>query len=319
MERGNSTSVTEFVLLGLPNETTAHAILFAGILFLSITAVSGNCLLLFLIQVDSALYTPMYFFLRQLSFMDLCLILAIVPKLLVGFVAQKKVISLAGCGAQIFFIMTFGGAECLLLTVMSYDRYVAICRPLQYSVIMSRRLCLITTVGIWLGASLNALIQTISVMRLSYCRSNVVNHLFCEVPVLVKLSCSDTSVFETVVFICSVLLLLIPSSIILASYVSILSTILSMRSAKGRRKAFGTCSSHLTVVGLFFGAAIFMYMRPRSYHSPEQDKIVSVFYTNVTSALNPLIYSLRNKDVLSVLRKLLRRRLMGRLGNRQRD
>uniref|UniRef100_A0A8D0L5E1 Olfactory receptor n=1 Tax=Sphenodon punctatus TaxID=8508 RepID=A0A8D0L5E1_SPHPU len=304
MERDNSTPVAEFVLLGLPNQTIAHTILFAMIVLIFIASLSGNSLLLFLIYVNSTLHTPMYFFLCQLSFMDICQITAVVPKILVSFVTRKNVISLAGCGAQIFFTLTMGGAECLLLAVMSYDRYVAICSPLQYSAIMSRRLCLTMSAGVWLGAFLDAFLQTVSVMYLPFCRSNVVNHLFCEVPVLMKLSCSDISVYETVLFVLGILLLLIPSSVILASYIRILSAILRMCSAEGRRKAFSTCSSHLTVVGLFYGAAIFMYMRPSSYHSPEQDRIVSVFYTIVAPIVNPLIYSLRNRDVLAALRKL---------------
>uniref|UniRef100_A0A8D0GR07 Olfactory receptor n=1 Tax=Sphenodon punctatus TaxID=8508 RepID=A0A8D0GR07_SPHPU len=297
MERENSTFLTEFVLVGLLNEATAQGVPIAVIAFIFIVALLGNSLLLFLIQMDSALHTPMYFFLSQLSFMDLFQLLAVVPKILIVFVFQKNIISLAGCGAQIFFILTMGGAECLLLAVMSYDRYVAICNPLQYPVLMNRRTCLIMTSEFWLGASLNALIHSVYVMRLRYCRSNVINHLFCEVPALLKLSCSDIATYESVVFLSGVILLLIPSLVILASYLQILSTVLRMRSAKGLRKTFGTCSSHLTVVGFFYGAAIFIYMRPSSYHSPEQDKIVSVFYTVVTPMLNPLIYSLRNRDV----------------------
>uniref|UniRef100_A0A8D0GP84 Olfactory receptor n=1 Tax=Sphenodon punctatus TaxID=8508 RepID=A0A8D0GP84_SPHPU len=305
MERENSTSAIEFVLVGFPHEMTANSVPIAVILFIFIAALLGNSLLLFLIHVDSALHTPMYFFLSQLSFMDLFQLLAVVPKILTGFVVQKNIISLAGCGAQIFFILTMGGAECLLLAVMSYDRYVAICNPLQYPVLMNRRTCLIMTSGFWLGACLDALIHSVYVMRLHYCRSNVINQLFCEVEALLKLSCSDISTYESVVFLSGVILLLGPSSVILASYIQILSTVLRMRSAKGLRKAFGTCSSHLTVVGLFYGATAFVYMRPSSYHSPEQDKIASVFYTMVTPMLNPLIYSLRNREVLAAIKKCL--------------
>ncbi|XP_019351104.2 olfactory receptor 2T27 [Alligator mississippiensis] len=305
MKSGNETSSADFILLGLLSRTNVHKFSMAMILLAFIAALSGNALLILLIQVDSSLHTPMYFFLCQLAFMDICQILIIVPKMLADFLIPGNPISPAGCGTQIFLMLTMGVSECLLLAVMSYDRYIAICNPLQYPILMNRNLCFVLSAGVWMGALVNALFHTVFTLDLPYCGSKEIDHFFCEVPALLKLSCSDTSQYETLVFVSSIVLLPIPSSIILASYACILSRVLRMKSTKGQQKALATCSSHLTVVGMFYGAAIFMYMRPGSYHSPEQDKIVSLFYTIVPPVLNPLIYSLRNRDVLRALRKLI--------------
>ncbi|XP_019337652.2 olfactory receptor 2T11 [Alligator mississippiensis] len=307
MKSRNETSSADFILLGLLSRTNAHMFFLALILLAFISALSGNVLLIFLIQVDSSLHTPMYFFLSQLALMDICQTLIVVPKMAVGFQTSDNTISPVGCGAQIFLVLTMGASECLLLAVMAYDRYVAICNPLQYPVLLSRKVCLGLTSGVWIGATTDALIFTASTMHLPYCGSKEINHFFCEVPALLKLSCSDTSRYEMLLFVTGTVLLLIPSSIILASYALILAAVLRIKSARGQQKALATCSSHLTVVGMFYGAAIFTYMRPSSYHSPEEDKIVSLFYTIVTPVLNPLIYSLRNKDVLGSLRKLFGR------------
>ncbi|XP_059570369.1 olfactory receptor 2T27-like [Alligator mississippiensis] len=303
MKSGNETSSADFILLGLLSRTNVHKFSMATILLAFIAALSGNALLILVIQVDSSLHTPMYFFLRQLAFMDICQTLIIVPKMLADFLIPGNPISPAGCGAQIFLALTMGVSECLLLAVMAYDRYIAICNPLQYPILMSRNICFLLSVGVWMGASVNALIQTVFTLGFHYCGSKEIDQFFCEVPALLKLSCSDTSRYESLVFVAGIVLLLIPSSLILATYACILSRVLSMKSTKGQQKALATCSSHLTVVVMFYGAAIFMYMRPRSYHSPEQDKIVSLFYTIVPPVLNPLIYSLRNRDVLGALRK----------------
>ncbi|XP_059570368.1 olfactory receptor 2V1-like [Alligator mississippiensis] len=304
MKSGNETSSADFILLGLLSRTNVHMFSMAMILLTFIAAVSGNTLLILLIKVDSSLHTPMYFFLSQLAFMDICQTLIVVPKMAVDFLTPGNPISPAGCGAQIFLFLTMGGAECLLLAVMAYDRYVAICNPLQYPVLLSKRVCLGLTGGVWIGTCVDALILTASTMHLPYCGSKKINHFFCEVPALLKLSCSDTSQYETLLFVCSIVMFLIPSFTILASYARILAAVLRMNSTR-QQKALVTCSSHLTVVGMFYGAAIFMYMRPSSYHSPVQDKIVALFYTIVTPVLNPLIYSLRNRDVLGALRKLV--------------
>ncbi|XP_059570372.1 olfactory receptor 2T11-like [Alligator mississippiensis] len=304
MKSENKTSSADFILLGLLSQTNVHIFSMAMIFLAFIAAVSGNALLILLIQVDSSLHTPMYFFLNQLAFMDICQMLIVVPKMLADFLTPGNPISPAGCGAQVFLTLTMGISVCLLLAVMAYDRYIAICNPLQYPIRMSRNICFLLAVGVWMGASVNSLIHTVFTLTLPYCGSKAIDHFFCEVPALLKLSCSDTSRYEALVFVSSIVLVLIPSSIILASYACILSRVLRMKSTR-QQKALATCSSHLTVVVMFYGAATFMYMRPSSYHSPEQDKIVALFYTIVTPVLNPLIYSLRNKDVLGALKKLI--------------
>ncbi|XP_019346179.2 olfactory receptor 2V1-like [Alligator mississippiensis] len=302
VERQNA---TEFILLGLLNHSKVHMFFLALIFLAFITAVSGNALLIFLIQVTPSLHTPMYFFLSQLAFMDICPSLLIIPKMSVDFLTPGNTISVAGCGTQIFLILTTGVGECLLLPVMSYDRYVAICNPLQYPVLLSRRVCLRLTAAIWICVPINALIHAVYTMRLPYCGLNYIDHFFCEVPALIKLSCSDTSTYETLIFVNSSILLLIPFSIILASYARILATVLKMKSTTGQQKALATCSSHLTAVGLFYGAAMFTYIKPNADHSTRQDNIVPVFYSIVTPILNPVIYSLRNRDVLGALRRLV--------------
>ncbi|XP_006277245.2 olfactory receptor 2T27 [Alligator mississippiensis] len=303
MKSENETFLADFVLLGFLRRTSVHMFPMAMILLAFIAALSGNALLILLIQVDSSLHSPMYFFLRQLAFMDICQTLIIVPKMLADFLIPGNPISPAGCGAQIFLVLTMGVSECLLLAVMAYDRYIAICNPLQYPILMSRNICFLLSAGVWMAASVNALFHTVFTLALPYCGSKEIDHFFCEVPALLKLSCSDTSRYETLLYVTGIVVLLIPSSLILATYTCILSRVLRMKSTKGQQKALATCSSHLTVVVMFYGAVIFMYMRPSSYHSPEQDKIVSLFYTIVPPVLNPLIYSLRNRDVLHALRK----------------
>ncbi|XP_059570374.1 olfactory receptor 2T5-like [Alligator mississippiensis] len=303
MQSENETSSVDFILLGFLSRTNVHMFSMAMNLLAFIAALSGNALLMLLIQVDSSLHSPMYFFLRQLAFMDICQTLIIVPKMLADFLIPGNPISPAGCGAQIFLVLTMGVSECLLLAVMAYDRYIAICIPLQYPILMSRNICFLLSAGVWMGASVNALIQTVFTLGFPYCGSKEIDQFFCEIPALLKLSCSDTSQYEALVFMSSVVVFLIPSSLILASYACILSRVLRMKSTKGQQKALATCSSHLTVVVMFYGEGIFMYLRPSSYQSPEQDKIVSLFYTIVPPVLNPLIYSLRNRDVLHALRK----------------
>ncbi|XP_062977715.1 olfactory receptor 2M5-like [Elgaria multicarinata webbii] len=273
-----------------------------------IVALLGNSLLLIVIKVDSSLQTPMYFFLSQLSFMDMCQVLVIVPKAAVGFVTQQKTISLIGCAAQIFLILNLGGAECLLLAVMSYDRYVAICRPLQYPVLMRRKICIGMSAGAWISSFHYALMKAIYLLPLSYCGSNVINHFFCEFQILIKFSCSDTSTFEKVsLFLGSNLLLLFPVLVIVASYISILLQILrARRSGERSHKALSTCLSHLCVVAIFYGSAILRHLRPASYYSAEINQFFSALCTIFTSTANPFIYSLRNRDVLAALRKLFR-------------
>ncbi|XP_062977722.1 olfactory receptor 2Z1-like [Elgaria multicarinata webbii] len=304
MGNENVTSWMEFHLVGLVH-LRAPTIFFAVVLFMAFIALLGNCLLLFLIQMDASLHTPMYFFLSQLSCMDIGQILIVVPKMSANFLSQTDTISLGGCVAQIFLTLTMGSSECLVLAVMSYDRYVAICRPLQYPVLMRRTICLIMTVGIWSSSSLSILVIAIYVQSLPYCGSNVIDHFVCEFPALLKLTCADTSAFEKVIYFDNVLLLLLPILVIISSYIAILVQVLSMRSTEGRHKALGTCLSHLCVVGIFYVASMLTYTAPVTSYSAQRSMIYSVCITVVPPMLNPFIYSLRNRDVLAALKKLL--------------
>ncbi|XP_075399371.1 olfactory receptor 2T11 isoform X1 [Tenrec ecaudatus] len=303
----NSTSSSDFVLLGLLVNNQVTGIVFTVILAIFIVAVTANLVMILLIQVDARLHTPMYFLLSQLSIMDTLFICTTVPKLLVDLMSLEKTISFVACGIQIFLYLTMIGSEFFLLGLMAYDRYVAVCNPLRYPVLMNRKVCLLLAAGAWFGGSLDGFLLTPITMNVPYCGSRSINHFFCEIPAVLRLACADTSLYETLMYICCVLMLLIPISIISTSYSLILLTVHRMRSTEGRKKAFTTCSSHLTVVSIFYGAAFYTYVLPQSFHTPEKDKVVSAFYTIVTPMLNPLIYSLRNKDVMGAFKKIFAR------------
>ncbi|XP_044307665.1 olfactory receptor 2M5-like [Varanus komodoensis] len=307
-EMENATSGTQFVLLGFLSHTKLATISFALILAMFIVTLLGNSLLLMVTQVDVSLQTPMYFFLGQLSFVDMCQVLVIVPKAAKDFVTQQKTISLMRCAAQIFLTLNLGGAECLLLAVMSYDRYVAICQPLNYLVLMRKKICVVLSAGAWILSFHYALIKAVYLLPLTYCGSNMINHFFCEFDTVIGYSCSDTSTFEKVsLLLGSSLLLLFPFSVIVTSYIAILLQILrARRSGERSHKALGTCLSHLCVVGIFYGSAILRHLKLRSYYSGEMSQIFSLFCTIFTSTVNPFIYSLRNRDVVAALRKLCR-------------
>uniref|UniRef100_A0A8D1L8T5 Olfactory receptor n=1 Tax=Sus scrofa TaxID=9823 RepID=A0A8D1L8T5_PIG len=299
----NQSSIDGFILLGIFSHRQTDLVLFSMVMVVFIVALCGNILLIFLIYKDPRLHTPMYFFLRQLSLMDLMLVSDIVPKMAVNFLLGRKSISFVGCGIQIGFFVSLVGSEGLLLGLMAYDRYIAITHPLHYSILMSQRVCLQIAGSSWTFGIIDGMIQMVAAMSLPYCGSRNVDHFFCEVPALLKLTCTDTSIFDTLLFACCVFMLLLPFSIILASYACILKAVLHMHSAQARKKALATCSSHLTTVSLFYGAAMFIYLRPRRYRAPSHDKVVSIFYTVLTPMLNPLIYSLRNREVMGALRK----------------
>uniref|UniRef100_A0A8D0VS65 Olfactory receptor 56-like n=1 Tax=Sus scrofa TaxID=9823 RepID=A0A8D0VS65_PIG len=308
---GNKTFISHFILLGLFTHSPLHLLLFSIIMVMFLVALSGNGLMILLINIDSRLHIPMYFFLSWLSLMDLMLISTIVPRMAIDFLLGSGSISFTGCGLQILFFVTLLGDECFLLAFMAYDRYVAISNPLRYSVVMSHRVCWLMVVGSWLFGLVDGLIQAIYTLSFPYCGSQEIDHFFCDIPAVLKLACADTSLYETMIYVCCVLMLLLPFSVISVSYLLILVTVFHMRSAEGRKKAFATCSSHMAVVSLFYGAAMFAYMQPQTYHSSKQDKVVSAFYTMITPMLNPLIYSLRNKEVSGALRKFLRNCLCG--------
>ncbi|KAM5168375.1 olfactory receptor 2T8-like [Callospermophilus lateralis] len=303
MENSTDSTGTNFILLGLFDHTQTHRVLFSLVFMTFIASLVGNALMILLIHTDPRLHTPMYFLLSQLSLMDLMLVSTIIPKMAANYLLNSRSISPAGCGSQIFLFLTLGGGECFLLSAMSYDRYVAICHPLRYHVLMSHKLCSQLVAGSWLMGGIDGLMQASATMSFPYCHSREIDHFFCEAPMLVRLACADTSVFEDVMYICCVLMLLVPFCLILSSYSLILAAILHMCSTEACKKAFATCSSHVAVVGFFYGAAIFNYKRPKSYRSAHHGKVVSAFYSILTPMLNPLIYSLRNREVNWALRK----------------
>ncbi|XP_045852761.1 olfactory receptor 2T4-like [Meles meles] len=301
----NHTGRSDFILVGIFSESKHPALLCLVIFVLFLMAVSGNTILILLIHSDAHLHTPMYFFISQLSLMDMMYISVTVPKMLMDQVMGMNKISDIECGIQMFLYLTLAGSEFFLLASMAYDRYVAICHPLHYPVLMNHRVLHLLSSGCWFLGSVDGFLFTPITMTFPFCRSREIHHFFCEVPAVLKLSCSDTSIYEIFMYLCCVLMLLIPVIVISGSYYFILITIHRMNSAEGQKKAFVTCSSHMTVVILFYGAAIYTYMLPKSYHTPEKDIMVSVFYTILTPVLNPLIYSLRNKNVMGALKKML--------------
>ncbi|XP_029431451.1 olfactory receptor-like protein OLF1 [Rhinatrema bivittatum] len=306
MEGGNQTIVSEFILLGLTDDPKLQIILFVLLLLVYIITLMGNIGIIVLTATNSHLQTPMYFFLSNLSFSDLCYSSAITPNTLHHFLAARKSISFIGCATQMYFFVAFATTENFLLGVMAYDRYVAICNPLLYPVIMNKRVCNQLAAGAYVGGLLQSCIQTGCTFHLVFCRSNVINHFFCDIPPLFHLSCTDISINIIVIFIFGGLATLICFFTIIISYVYILTTILRIHSAMGRRKAFNTCVSHFICVTIFYGTVIFMYFRPNSSsYALDQDRVASVFYSVVIPMLNPLIYSLRNKEVINALKKAL--------------
>ncbi|XP_062955565.1 olfactory receptor 2A1/2A42-like [Cynocephalus volans] len=302
---GNKTSVTDFILLGFPLGSRIQMFLFGLFSLLYAFTLLGNGVILGLISLHSRLHTPMYFFLSHLAIVDIAYACNTVPQMLVNLLNPAKPISFAGCMTQTFLFLAFAHTECLLLVVMSYDRYVAICHPLRYSAIVSWRVCITLTGTSWACGSLLALVHVVLILRLPFCGPHEINHFFCEILSVLKLACADTWLNQGVIFAASVFILVGPLCLVLVSYSRILVAILRIRSGEGRRKAFSTCSSHLCVVGLFFGSAIIMYMAPTSRHPEEQQKILFLFYSFVNPMLNPLIYSLRNVEVKGALRRAL--------------
>ncbi|XP_040465653.1 olfactory receptor 1052-like [Falco naumanni] len=307
MAQQNHTSVAEFVLEGLSDRAEMKAALFVLLLLIYTITLLGNTGIIIVIQGHPQLHTSMYFFLGSLSVVDICFSSVIAPRTLVNFLVERKTISFVGCMSQAFFYIVFVTAECFLLAAMAYDRYVAICNPLLYSAVMTPGLCMWLVVGSYIGGVLNAIIQMTFIIRLPFCRSNVINHFFCDVPPLLALSCASTYINEIILFSLAGVIELSTISIILVSYIFISFAILRIRSAEGRQKALSTCVSHLTVVTMLYGTTIFMYLRPSSSYSLNTDKVVSVFYTVVIPMLNPLIYSLRNKEVKDALRRTAER------------
>ncbi|XP_020945618.1 olfactory receptor 5V1-like [Sus scrofa] len=302
----NQTDVTELIFLGFSNHPNLQGLFFLVFLVIYLITLLGNVLIIMATRISSALHTPMYYFLGNLSFLDICYTSTTIPVMLVNFFREKKTISYRGCLSQIFFLVTGAGTEGVLLAAMAYDRYVAICHPLQYPVLMGVKVCVCLVTGSWLCGLVNSVTHTVLAATLTLCGPNQISHFLCDVPLLLKLSCSDTSLNEFVLHVASATIGLSPCLLTAASYVLIISAVLRIPSAQGRSKAFSTCASHLTVVVVFFGTANFNYDRPNVGYSLDMDILISVLFCVITPMLNPIIYSLRNKEIKSALKKLAR-------------
>ncbi|XP_003781543.1 olfactory receptor 502 [Otolemur garnettii] len=307
---GNHTAVTGFILLGLTDDPVLRVILFMMILCIYLVTISGNLSTIILIRFSSQLHHPMYFFLAHLASADIGYSSSVTPNMLVNFLVERNTISYLGCTIQLGSAVFFGTAECFLLAAMAYDRFVAICSPLLYPTKMSIQVCVQLFVVTYIGGFLNASAFTFSFFSLSFCGLNQVNHFFCDFTPLIELSCFDTSVPAAVPSFSAGSIIVVTVFVIAVSYICILTTILKMRSREGRHKAFSTCTSHLTAVTLFYGTITFIYVMPKSSYSTDQNKVVSVFYMVVIPMLNPIIYSLRNKEIKGALKRELGRKIL---------
>uniref|UniRef100_A0A452E2B0 Olfactory receptor n=2 Tax=Capra hircus TaxID=9925 RepID=A0A452E2B0_CAPHI len=314
MDKINQTFVPEFLLLGLSEYPKTEIVYFVVILSMYLVILVGNGVLITASIFDSHLHSPMYFFLGNLSFLDMCYTSSSVPSTLVSLISKKRNISFSGCAVQMFFGFAMGSTECLLLGMMAFDRYVAICNPLRYPVIMSKVVYILMASVSWLSGGINSIVQTSLAMRLPFCENNIINHFTCEILAVLKLACTDISLNIITMMVSNMAFLVLPLLVIFFSYMFILYTILRMNSARGRHKAFSTCSAHLTVVIIFYGTIFFMYAKPKSQelHGENKlqasDKLISLFYGVVTPMLNPIIYSLRNKDVKAAVKYLLNKK-----------
>ncbi|XP_060046775.1 olfactory receptor 2G3-like [Erinaceus europaeus] len=306
MEASNESSTTDFILLGFSNWPQLEHIISVVVFIFYLVTLVGNTTIILVSYLDTHLHTPMYFFLSNLSFLDLCYTTSIVPQMLVNLWGPKKSITYGGCVLQFFFALDLGATECLLLAVMAYDRYAAVCQPLHYTVIMHPQLCQKMVLTSWIGGLGSALLLCSLTMKLPRCGQREVDNFFCEMPALIKMACVYSKVLEIVVFTLGVVFLLVPLSLILISYGVITQAVIRIKSAGKWHKILNTCGSHLTVVTLFYGTAIYMYMKPQNNStSLDEGKFLTLFYTIITPSLNPLIYTLRNKDVKSAIKRML--------------
>ncbi|XP_006503177.1 olfactory receptor 1338 isoform X1 [Mus musculus] len=303
--RQNQSWVSEFILIGFSSDPTTNSILFIVFLLIYLNSVLGNGLIIMLVCLDTQLHTPMYFFLCTLSLLDMSYVTTTMPQMLVHLLAHSQTISFAGCWLQMYMFSALGIAESILFVVMAYDRYVAICYPLRYTVILNWGLCIRLAAGTWICGSFSSLLHTFFTMSLPYCGPKRVDHYFCEGPSVRSLACMDTHLIEMVDLVLSVFVVVTPISLIVASYIHITKAILKIKSTQARCKAFSTCASHLTVVTFFYIPAIYIYIRPNSSYSPERDKQISLFYNVFTALLNPVVYSLRNKDIKRAFLKVM--------------
>ncbi|XP_049635720.1 olfactory receptor 5B17-like [Suncus etruscus] len=304
MSMKNNTEVTEFILLGLTDAPELQVPLFIVFTLIYLITLIGNLGMVMLILLDSRLHIPMYFFLSNLSLVDFCYSSTVTPKVIAGFLKGGKIISHNACAAQMFFFAVFASAENFLLSSMAYDRYAAVCKALHYTTIMTTNMCVHLVIGSYAFGLLTAAIQTRNTFSLSFCMSNVVHHFFCDIPAIMSLSCSNKDFSELVLLLFSSVYILFGIVVILISYLLIFITILKMHSAKGYQKAFSTCASHLIAVSIFYGTVMVMYLQPSSSHSMDTAKIASVFYTMLIPMLNPVVYSLRNKEIKNAITKV---------------
>ncbi|XP_037376669.1 olfactory receptor 2W1-like [Talpa occidentalis] len=306
MDQSNYSSLNGFILLGFSDHPTLEIVLSGIVSIFYLITLVGNTAIILASLLDSHLNTPMYFFLRNLSFLDLCFTTSIIPQMLVNLWGPDKTISYMGCAIQLYVYMWLGSVECLLLAVMSYDRFIAICKPLHYLVIMNPHLCLKMIITVWSTSFVVSLILCTLTLNLPRCGNNRLEHFLCELPAMVRLACIDTTTVEMSVFALGIVIVITPLILILISYGYIAKAVLRMKSKAGQRKAMNTCGSHLTVVSIFYGTIIYMYLRPGNSASKDQGKFLTLFYTIITPSLNPLIYTLRNKDMKDALKKLMR-------------
>ncbi|XP_047555785.1 olfactory receptor 7A17-like [Lutra lutra] len=304
MEQGNDTQIPEFLLLGLSEDPELQPLIFGLFISMYLITVFGNLVLILAVSIDPKLYIPMYFFLANLSFVDICFTSTTVPKMLWNIQTQSKVITFAGCVTQMYFLIIFSVLDIYLLAVMAYDRFVAICHPLHYTVIMNPRLCGLLVLGSWIISVLHSFLQISMMLQLSFCTEVEIPHFFCELNQMIQLACSDTFLNNMVMYFAAVLLVGVPLAGILYSYSKIVSSILRISSAQGKYKAFSTCASHLSVVSLFFCTSLGVYLSSAATQSSHSSAIASVMYTVVTPMLNPFIYSLRNKDITRALKRM---------------
>ncbi|XP_053568974.1 olfactory receptor 2B6-like [Bombina bombina] len=300
----NETLVTEFILLGLSSNARTQIVLFVVFLLIYLVILIGNFLIIIVSISDKNLQTPMYFFLTNLSFLDICYSSSIVPRMLRDLLSLKKIISFQECAAQMYISLSLGETECILLAIMAYDRYAAICYPLHYTTIINRSVCIKIASGTWICGFLLSISHVALTLNVKMCGENKIKHFLCEVPGVLALGCGDVSVIESVIFLVGVVILMIPVTFIIISYIIIVSAILKISSTDGKQKALSTCGSHMMVVTLFYGTAMAIYMKPRTSSSPDADMMIAVFYTIITPMLNPLIYTLRNKEVKTALKRV---------------
>ncbi|XP_005400210.1 PREDICTED: olfactory receptor 6Y1 [Chinchilla lanigera] len=305
LEVGNHTETTYFILLGFPTGPAFQLLLFSVFLATYLLTLLENLLIILAIRSDEQLHKPMYFFLSHLSFLEMWYVTVISPKMLVDFLSHDKSISFNGCMTQLYFFVTFVCTEYILLAIMAFDRYVAICNPLRYPVIVTNQLCGMLAGGCWSCGLLTAMIKMVFIARLHYCGTPLINHYFCDISPLLNVSCEDSSQAELVDFFLALMVIAVPLCVVVASYATILTTVLKIPSAQGCQKAFSTCASHLTVVILFYSTTLFTYARPKLMYAHSSNKAVSVLYTVIVPLLNPIIYCLRNREVKQALKKII--------------